>query len=332
MAAKVDLVYLSRQDVQQISLPMAEVVGIVEDALREHALRKVDMPATIGLLPKSNSFIHAMPAYVPAAGALGCKWVTVYASNIGTDYELTMGLLILNDVEYGAPRCVMDSAHITALRTGATAGVGAKYLARPGSETLAIVGAGKMSRSAILAIHGSVPSLRWTRVYDIRSEAAVAFRDEMQGQLSSEIRLANTAREAVEGSDIAVSATRRLARPEPFIKNEWLKPGGLALPIDSDSAWDPAAVLGMDKFVADDWANFENQAKGNFPMRMFLHGQPALYAELGEIVCGKVPGRESDRERIMDMNKGMGILDVTVGKRVYERAKERGIGTILPLY
>jgi ornithine cyclodeaminase/alanine dehydrogenase-like protein (mu-crystallin family) len=292
----------------------------------------VDMPPTVGVLPKPGSFIHAMPAYVPQAGAVGCKWVTVYASNIGTGYDLTMGLLILNDVEYGAPRCVMDSAHITALRTGAVTGIGAKYLARSGSQILAVLGAGKMSRMSILAVHQAMPSLRLTRVFDIRPEAAVAFREEMQPQVFSEIIVANSAQEAVEGSDIATSATRRLARPDPFIKNEWLKPGGLALPLDSDSAWEPAAVLGMDKFVADDWANFENQTKGNFPMRMFLHGQPKLYAELGEIVCGKRPGRETERERILNMNKGMGIEDVTVGKRIYEQALERGVGTTLPLY
>jgi ornithine cyclodeaminase/alanine dehydrogenase-like protein (mu-crystallin family) len=148
----------------------------------------------------------------------------------------------------------------------------------------------------------------------------------------STITVADNAQEAVAGSDIAISATRRLAKPEPFIMNEWLKQGGLALPIDSDSAWEPAAVLGMDKFVADDWANFEHQMRGGFPLGMFPYGQPELYAELGEIVCGKKPGREDPGERIMDMNKGMGMLDVMVGKRIYELALERGVGTVLPLY
>lgn len=332
MPAKVELLYLSRDQVQALAMPMAEVMTIVEGALREHGLRKVDMPPTIGVLPKANSFIHAMPAYVPAAGAVGCKWVTVYASNLGTDYELTMGLLILNDVEHGAPRCVMDSAHVTALRTGAVTGIAAKYLARGGAELLGIVGAGKMARTSLLAVQEAVPTLRETRVYDIRPEATAAFVAEMQPQVATRIVVVGNAREAVEGCDIVVSATRRLARPEAFIRNDWLKPGGLALPLDSDSAWEAAAVLGMDKFVADDWQNFENQARGKFPMRMFLQGQPKLYAELGEIVSGKVPGREADRERIMSMNKGMGIEDVTVGQRIYERARANGVGTVLPLY
>jgi ornithine cyclodeaminase/alanine dehydrogenase-like protein (mu-crystallin family) len=73
-------------------------------------------------------------------------------------------------------------------------------------------------------------------------------------------------------------------------------------------------------------------AEGAYQARNFPRGLPPLHAELGQVVCGARPGRERTDERIVALNAGLPIHDVTVGQRVYERARERGVGTWLELY
>ena len=125
---------------------------------------------------------------------------------------------------------------------------------------------------------------------------------------------------------MAVSATWLLSPPDPQILDEWLKPGALALPIDVTSVWEPQALKRVDKFVTDRWEPLTHFGdSGGFP-----EGLPTLHAELHEIVSGARPGRESDDERIMAMNTGMAIEDMTMAKLAYERARERGLGTRLP--
>jgi ornithine cyclodeaminase/alanine dehydrogenase-like protein (mu-crystallin family) len=87
----------------------------------------------------------------------------------------------------------------------------------------------------------------------------------------------------------------------------------------------------VDKFICDDLRQLQHVAAGGFPIHFFAAGLPDIYAELGEVVSGQKPGRESSDERIMSLNLGMGIMDVVVGHRIYQRALERGLGTQLDL-
>jgi ornithine cyclodeaminase/alanine dehydrogenase len=130
----------------------------------------------------------------------------------------------------------------------------------------------------------------------------------------------------VRGSDVVVTATMFYLKT-PLVRADWFAPGAFAAPLEADYAWEPAAIKLADKFVTDDAEQTRHfAAHGCFPQ-----GMPPLHAELGELVCGKKPGREHADERTMAICLGMALIDVVMGRRLYDMAGERGIGTKLPL-
>jgi ornithine cyclodeaminase/alanine dehydrogenase-like protein (mu-crystallin family) len=133
-------------------------------------------------------------------------------------------------------------------------------------------------------------------------------------------------RRAVEQCDIVVTSGPILRNPQPTIKASWFKQGGFACPLDFDSYWKPEAILSVDKFCTDD-----RDQLAYYRAQGYFANIPSVYAEVGEIVSGKKPGREKPEERIMSMHLGSAIADMATAKLVYERAKKTGQGTKLPL-
>jgi ornithine cyclodeaminase/alanine dehydrogenase-like protein (mu-crystallin family) len=139
------------------------------------------------------------------------------------------------------------------------------------------------------------------------------------------VEAAQTAAEVIQGADIVVTATGKLDKP--VFKEKWVTEGALVLPVHT-AGWEPRTLHQVDKFIVDDWQQFSQTLgqPGGFYMPL-----PDLYAELGEIVTHKKPGRESKSERIINFNFGIAIHDVAVASVVFARAKEKGIGTKLNL-
>ena len=128
------VLYLSRADVEKVNLPMKQIIDLLEIAFMEKGNGRVEMPPKPGVHTKPDSFLHAMPAYIPAQNAAGMKWVGGYPENYRFKLPYITGLLVLNDPETGVPLSVMDCVWITAQRTGAATMIAAKYLARPQSQ------------------------------------------------------------------------------------------------------------------------------------------------------------------------------------------------------
>jgi len=322
----VELLYLSQNDVRAVGLTMAEIIDLVEQAFREKGLGRTEMPPKPGLHPAEDAFIHAMPAYIPALKAAGIKWVSGFPQNMERGLPYITGLLILNDPETGFPLAVMDAVWITAMRTGAASAVAAKYLARPDSASLGILGCGVQGRTHLEAMQVAFPGLSVVKAYDLKPENAARFQAEMEAKWGLSIELVDSPREAVEGLDLVVTAGPILKHPRPTIEAGWLKPGGFASPVDFDSYWKPEALAEIDKYCTDDLAQFDYyQSVGYF------QNVPDRYADLGELVAGLKPGRETPAERTMAMNLGLAIDDLATAICLYERAQEQGIGTRLPL-
>lgn len=236
-----------------------------------------------------------------------------------------MGFVILNRTDSGAPIAVMDCGWITTLRTAAASAVSMKYLARTDSRVVGIVGLGAQGRGHLEAVKEVMQRIDLVKVYDIDKDTQNKYVKEMGTKVGVEIRGVSSPREVVEDSDIVITATALLLNPTPVVEAAWLKEGITAIPIDGCCYWKPETRRAMDKITADDLA----QARYKAELGFFPGGLPHFYCEIGDIVSGKKPGRESDREKIMAMNSGMGLYDVAVGKRIYDLAMERGIGTKL---
>jgi len=320
-----ELLYLSRADVEAAGVDMAAVIALVEAGFREKAAGRVEMPPKPGIHPQPDAFIHAMPAYIAGMQSAGVKWVGGNPANPPRGLPYISGLIILNDVQTCAPYAVMDCTWITGYRTGAATAVAAKHLARRESATAGIIACGFQGRTNLLALAEVLPL---TRAYAFDTDAAVQrrFVAEMSAALDIEIVGVRDVREAVTASDVVVTSGPILKHPEPTIARDWLKPGAFASAVDFDSYWTEEALAQVDRIATDDHAQFQYYRRVGY-----FQKTPEPYADLGELVGGRKPGRERADERTMAMNLGLALDDMAVAPEVCRRARARGLGTWLPL-
>ena len=324
-----ELLYLSRDAVAGLGMSMREVLTAVDAGFAAKGRGQTEMPPKPGIHTRPDCFLHAMPAYVRQPEAAGLKWVSGYPPNPAKGLPYIAGLFVLNDPDTGLPLAVMDCSWITAMRTGASAGISCKYLARPDSEVGAFVGCGVQARCSLMALVETLPGLREVRCYDLLSEATAGFIDEMAA-VFPKLRFVAcaAAAEAVRPADVVVSAIPIVVDPRPELDAGLLKEGGLACSLDYDSAWTGAAMAGCDKFCSDDVGQLLSTKEHG----VYFAGIPEhIHADLGELAAGLKPGREDDRERIFSMNMGIAVDDVVTAKALYDRALERGAGIRLPL-
>jgi ornithine cyclodeaminase/alanine dehydrogenase len=304
---------------------MAEIITVLERMFREKGEGRVEMPPKIGIHTMPDAFIHAMPAAIPAQKAAGMKWVGGYPGNSERGLPYITGLLILNDPETGVPVALMDCTWITAQRTGAATAVAAKYLARPESKSVGILGCGVQGRSNLEALKVLFP-LKKVYAYDKHADRTDDYAREMSRQHGIEVVPVSDPSEAVVASDIVVTAGPILRAPHATIQRGWLAEGAFASLVDFDSYWHPSALHEADKFCTDDVPQLYHYRDLGY-----FQDIPAIHADLGELVTGRKAGRETPEERTMACNLGLALDDIAVAPLIYERALEKGIGTWLPL-
>lgn len=239
-------------------------------------------------------------------------------------------LIIILDPETLMPACVMDGTLVSAMRTGAASGVAAKYLARPGSKVLGLVGASVQGITQTHAIREGVPTLETCRVFDIKRENCEKFVARMKKECDLEFVIASSAEEALKGADVISTAT---IASEAYVRGEWYRKGALHCEI---SFWDTRldALESVDFVVVDDWyqVKHHNVDVSWRAVRDGLMPEAKVRGNLGEIVVGDKPGRRSDDEIVLFNPIGLGIHDLSEAHRVFRNAKAMGIGRTLPLW
>lgn len=319
------LLYLSRADVERVGLEMATIIDLLEVVFREKGEGRVEMPPKPGIHPRADAFIHAMPAYIPAMGAAGLKWVSGFPENMARGLPYISGLVVMNDDETGLPYAVMDCTWITAYRTGAATALSARYLARRESQLVGVLGCGVQGRTNLIALATLFPVTR-VFAYDTSDEARRRYAEEMRAALGVEVIQVTAPRDAVAESDMVVTAGPIRKHPEPVIEPSWLRPGTFASAVDFDSYFTPAALAACDRIVTDDQQQFQYYRSIGY-----FQTAPDPHASLDEVVVGRKPGRQGASERTLAMNLGLALEDMAVGREVYRRALAKGIGTWLPL-
>jgi len=323
------LLYLSRGDLESLGVSMLEVVDAVEAGCAAKGRGEVVMPPKLSLHGAGDAYSQVMAATLPGRGGLGAKWVTLFPQNAAAGLAITNGLVVLSDPETGLPAAVMDAGAITAWRTGASVGVAARYLARPDATRAGVVGCGVQARAAVRALIAVLPGLREVVCYDADPDRAAGFTQDL-GPEAPQLTFGccATPAEAVAESGVVVSAITMTADIRPEIGPGLLRPGALAVALDYDAAWSPAAMAECDRFFCDDTATVRaTQAAGTR-----LAAVPAAIAgDLGELAAGLVRGRETPDERLFCLNLGMALEDVVTGELALRRARELGVGRELPL-
>ncbi|MGO8913051.1 MAG: ornithine cyclodeaminase family protein [Bradyrhizobium sp.] len=320
-----ELLYLSQSDVASCGLAMPKVIGAIESMFREKGEGRVEIPPKIGVHTMPDAFIHAMPAFIPVQKAVGVKWVGGYPANSQRSLPYITGLVILNDPETGVPISIMDCTWITAQRTGAATAVAAKYLARTDSTTAGILGCGVQGRSNLEALKTLFP-LKKVFAYDTHSDQAVRYAQQMSKQLEVEVVAVADPKQAVVHSDIVVTTGPILRKPHATIQPGWLAKGAFASLVDFDSYWHAAALHEADKFTTDDVLQLHYYRDMGY-----FQNIPPIYADLGELVTARKPGRQLPGERTIACNLGLALDDIAVAPLVYARAMELRIGTWLQL-
>ncbi len=332
--------FLSGPDIDSLGLPNAEILAAVEDAVRAHGEGRVVVEPRVHLVPDNDGAGHfnVLRGYLPApggrdaAGARGMSGIKVvgdFVSNYAVGLPSELGLLTLYDPETGVPLAVMDATMITACRTGAMTAVGARYLARPGSTVLGHVGARGTAFWNVVLLD-QLFNFDEIRVTSRRPESRVAFARELAAVTTTRIRVTATAEEAFDGADILVEASR-LTVPEPLLRTEWVKPGAFVVPYGTVSAVELNLLSVIDKVVVDDWREAQSGRFGALRPHVDTGRltTASLYGELGQIVTGRLPGRERADERILFWHRGLAILDIAVGMAILRRAQEQDAGTML---
>lgn len=203
----------------------------------------------------------------------------------------------------------------------------ARYLARPGSRSLAILGCGVQGRSNLEALMEVLKDLERVLAYSTRAESAQQFSRECQERYGLPCTLCESPREAVYAADVIVTAGPQIVRnPSPVILPDWIQEGAFICTLDYDSYLTPAAMHAVDLFVTDDVGQLRYYKNNSY-----FSGIPDHFLELAEIVCRHKPGRQSETERIASIHLGLALEDVATARLIYLGASEKGIGTHLEL-
>ncbi len=335
----VNFLYLSQEEVIAAGgLDMDGTLAMVEDTFRLWGKGDYVQPTKPAIrwgppiTENTRGRVIAMPAYIGGdIDMLGIKWIPSMPMNpVKHGIPRACALIVLNDPYTGVPVAVMDGTVISAMRTGAASGVAAKYLAKQDASILGLVGAGVQNRTQLMAISRTIPALKEVRVFDVNQDKARGFCEDMATQVQPALRAVGSAREAIEGTDAFVTAT---VSSEAYVQPDWIKDGALHIEI---SSWDthPSALVIYDKIFVDDWKTIKHGAK-HVSARAVVEGvipESRISGELGEIVAGTKPGRETDKEKILFNPIGLPVNDVSEATRIFRVAKEKGIGRTLPLW
>lgn len=308
------ILYLSRRDVIAVGGDHSELyLQTLHNALLAHADGKVVQPLKPYLrVPGGEGHIAdriiAMPAYLADPGVSGIKWIGSKHDNPGrVGLARASGVIVLNDPRTNYPIGILEGSLISAWRTAAVTCLAAAQLARESFTDVALVGCGVIGRTQILALLQQFDHIGTVHPYDVNHAAA-------------------------QGLAHDITTAYPSITEAPYIPFSWLKRGAF---VSNVSIMDvhKDVFLNADKVVVDDWEQSNREKK--IINQLVIEGRfsrEQLHAELGEVLAGRRPGRESDDEIIVLNPMGMAVTDIACAAEVYIRARRQRIGTWLDLY
>ncbi|GAA1908286.1 ornithine cyclodeaminase family protein [Nocardioides lentus] len=326
--------FVSGPDVDAIGLTPAEVVDACERVVAAHGRRETVFEPRTHLLPDNDgrghfNVLRGSVTSLGDHGVAGVKVVGDFVPNYTVGLPSELALLTLYDPHTGVPAAILDATWITEVRTGAMTAVGARRLARGDSKVLGHVGARGTAYANIVMLDAMF-DLDEIRVTSKRPESREAFAERLRAELDTPVVVTDSTEATLDGADIAVEATR-LTEPTPLVTTDLVKEGALLVPYGTVSALAPDLIDVIDKVVVDDWREAQSGEFGALRphLRSGAVTAESLHAELGQVVTGERPGRESDTERILFWHRGLSILDVAVGQLLLERAEAADLGTMV---
>jgi ornithine cyclodeaminase len=325
---------ISREEVKS-AISMAQAIETVKSAFAQLSRGRARVPIRTQLgIPLHDGVTLFMPAYLEETDELGMKMVSVFSGNIEQGLPIINAMVTLVDPETGLPTAIIDGTYLTALRTGAASGAATDLLARGNARSVAVLGTGVQGRTQLQAVC-TVRSIERVLVFDTRRGAAEKFRNEMAeagSPIPQRIDVAPTAKEAVSEADVVCTATTSTT---PVFLDSDVRPGTHINAIGSFTPQMqelPAETVARALLVVDSreavWAEAGDLI---IAKKRGLITEASVHAEIGEIVAGTKPGRSGDDQVTLFKSVGNAVQDVSVGARILEEAKRKGLGTIVEL-
>ena len=315
------MLVLSEAEVASV-LDMPRLIDAVERAMVDLSAGTASVPPRVGAFVADRSAVlAAMPAYLPSAGALTSKLVSVFPQN--RDRPTHQAIICCFDPENGTPTAVMDGTLITAMRTAAGSASATRALARPDSEVVAIVGTGVQARSHVDALRAALDAPRF--VIAGRDPArARALADEIAGVTADSIE------EAVRAADIVCLATHA---DGPVVRRDWLRPGthvnSVGYNTQGTGEVDRATITDAYVVVESRGAAFAPPPAGAVELLDVLVADDT--AEIGEVLRGTRPARADAAQLTVYKSVGVAVQDAAAASFVLAEARARGIGTEVAL-
>jgi len=319
-----EILWLTEEDVVSL-LTIDDAIAAVEKAFSEHAAKKTQMPPKPYLyFSRYDGDLRTMPAYLEGLDEAGVKIVNVHPKNRDKGLPTVMALLVLNSPETGAPVSIMGATHLTSMRTGAAGAIAARLLARPESRIVGMIGAGIQARTQLMGL-SRLFEIERVIVSNRTVESVKSFERDARAFLDCDYQLTTSHREACD-CDILVTTTPVRS---PVVMESWVKPGTHINAIGADAKGKQeleSTLTKKAKVVVDDMAQAVHSGEVNVPISEGVIKPGDIYAQIGEILVGKKPGRASDQEITIFDSTGLGIQDVATGSSVYRKATKMGLG------
>ncbi len=320
---------LTRADVESLLDP-DELIDALAEAMVDLSSGAASMPTRVmATVPDHEGLLGAMPAWLPSAGVLETKLVSVYPRNAGSGIPTHQALIVAFDPETGSPAAVMDGTAVTAQRTAAGSALATRVLARVGARTLAVLGTGVQAGA----------HLRYVPRVRAFSRVLVAGRDGGEAgvvaaaaalDLDAEVEVAGSFEDAVRSADVVCATTHA---EEPVLRREWLRDGAhvnsvgwtpTGREIDAETVRDALVVVESLASALSEGPGGSNDLR--WPVRDGVVGPDHVHTEVGEVLAGSRPGRTSDEQITLYKSVGVAVQDAAAVGLVLRAARQRGVG------
>jgi ornithine cyclodeaminase len=320
---------LNAEEVRQ-ALPMAEAIAGMKTAFAQLSAGQATVPLRSRIeTPAYQGVALFMPAYLHESEDLAIKVVSVFPQNAKRGRPIISGVVLVLDPQTGEPLAMLEGSSLTAIRTGAGAGAATDILARPDAAVAAIIGSGVQARTQLEAVC-TVRPIREARIYSPTRPHAAAFAESVAGQgpIPANIHVVDDPEAAVAGADIICAATTSAT---PVFNGRALKPGAH---VNGVGSYTPtmqevdAATIQRALVVVDSRAAALAEAGDLIiPLNSGMIQESHIYAELGEIVSGRKPGRTNPQQITYFKSVGVAVQDASAARIAYQKAISLHLGT-----
>lgn len=325
-----EVIVLDDQQVASL-VSFEENVRMIEQAFGDYNRGKSHaFPVVREEIKRHQGIFGIKSGYLETQETLGFKAGGFWKNNNSKGLTSHQSVMVLFSPETGQPCALVAANYVTKVRTAAIGAIGCKYLARPDSRVLAVIGSGQQGRGQLEATLRILPGIETIYLYDIMAPAAEALARDM-AHLPQKIRVAADAQEAVAAADVVVTTTPSY---QAVVMADWVKPGTHINAVGTDTRGkqelDPA-IFARATIVVDNISQCLYLGECQHAYDAGIIQKESIAAEIGEIINGTKPGRTNPAEITIFDTTGVAIQDLATAGYAVAEALKKGIGARVTL-